>query len=91
MSRPEQLYFAIIAEHKDLKHYFSVYYKDLIPVLTYTFFDWNSLLKVKIIAVNFLQMSRPELMEWPSNKTWCCQPIQTWSSLHELKEIKKDC
>ena len=26
-----------------------------------------------------------------NNKTWSCKPIQTWSSLHELCEIKKDC
>ena len=25
------------------------------------------------------------------NKTWSCKLIQTWSSLYELKEIKKDC
>ena len=24
-------------------------------------------------------------------KTWGRKPIQTWSSLHELSEIKKDC
>ena len=24
-------------------------------------------------------------------KTWGCKPIQTWSSRHELSEIKKDC
>ena len=26
-----------------------------------------------------------------NNKTWSCEPIQTWSSLHELSEIEKDC
>ena len=26
-----------------------------------------------------------------NNKTWSCERIQTWSSLHELSEIKKDC
>ena len=25
-----------------------------------------------------------------NNKTWNCKPIQTWSSLHELSEIKKN-
>ena len=26
-----------------------------------------------------------------NNKTWSRKPIQTWSSLDELSEIKKDC
>ena len=26
-----------------------------------------------------------------NNKAWSCEPIQTWRSLHELSEIKKDC
>ena len=25
-----------------------------------------------------------------NNKTWSCEPIQTWSSLHGLSEIKED-
>ena len=24
-------------------------------------------------------------------KTWGHKPIQTWSSIHELREVKKDC
>ena len=26
-----------------------------------------------------------------NNETWSYKPIQTWSSLHELSEIKKNC
>ena len=44
MSHLKHTLFAILAEYKDLKYYFLVYYEGLIHVLTYIF-DWNVLPK----------------------------------------------
>ena len=64
------LYFAIVAEHKGLKHYFLVYFEDLIPVITHTCF--GTLLKAENI-VDFVQMPRPELKEDPVAPSQHCK------------------